>query len=175
MIPDTLIPVYTKLFNYCLTTNTIPDEWKSAVVMPLYKNKGNRNDMKNYRGISILTPVSKVFERLLSIQITNYFDSNKLFYTGQHGFRKNHSCETALHELISDLNHSKNQKLISLLLFIDFRKAFDCLDSNLLLTKLFHYGFNTSSLNLIANYFSNRSQITKLDTSSSNSLYTCLD
>ena len=170
LIPDTLIPVYNNLFNYCLTTNTIPDEWKSAVVTPLYKNKGSRTDMKNYRGISILTPISKVFERLLSNQITEYFDKNKLFYSGQHGFRKNHSCETALHELISDLNDSKNNKLISLLLFIDFRKAFDCVDSNILLSKLFHYGFDTSSLFLIANYFSNRSQITKLGKLTSTSL-----
>ena len=126
--------------------------------------------MKNYRGISILNPISKVFERLLSNQITKYFDNNKLFYSGQHGFRRNHSCETALHELISDLNESKDKKLISLLLFIDFRKAFDCLDTKLLLSKLFHYGFDTSSINLIANYFSNRSQITKLGKITSSSL-----
>ena len=66
--------------------------------------------------------------------MTRYFDKNKLFYSGQHGFRRNHSCETALHELISDLNESKDKKLISLLLFIDFRKAFDCLDTKLLLS-----------------------------------------
>ena len=92
------------------------------------------------------------------------------FLTGQHSFRKNHSCETALHELISDLNLSKDKKLISLLLFIDFRAAFDCVDTDLLLTKLFHYGFSTSALRLVADYFHNRTQITKIGKESSKSL-----
>ena len=162
LVPHILIPVFTKLFNFCLISNSIPEEWKSAVVTPLYKNKGSRSDPNNYRGISVLSPVSKVFEKLLSSQISDYFNNKNLFYSGQHGFRSNHSCETALHELLSDINNGKDKKLISLLLFIDFRKAFDTVDSNLLLTKLFHYGFDTSSLKLIANYFSNRSQYTKL-------------
>jgi hypothetical protein len=92
-----------------------------------------------------------------------------LFTPHQHGFRKNHSCESALHELISDINKARNKKLITMLLFIDFKKAFDTVDSSLLLTKLFHYGFNTSSLLLIANYFSNRQQKTKIDNLTSNS------
>ena len=167
LIPDILIPIYTNLFNYCIVTNTIPDEWKSAVVTPLFKNKGSKTEMKNYRAISVLSPISKVFERLLSNQITRYFESNNLFYSGQHGFRRHHSCETALHELISDLNSSKDKKLISLLFFIDFRQAFDCVDSSLLLSKLFHYGFDTSSLILIANYFTNRNQVTKIGNVSS--------
>ena len=62
---------------------------------------------------------------------------SKLFIV-QHGLRDNHSCETALHELISDLNKTKEKKLISLLLFIDFRKAFDLVDPQLLLHKLQH-------------------------------------
>lgn len=169
LIPDILIPIYTKLFNYCIVSHTIPDEWKSAVVTPLFKNKGSKTELKNYRGISVLSPISKVFERLLSDQITKYFDTNNLFYSGQHGFRRNHSCETALHELISDLNLSRDKKLIALLFFIDFRQAFDCVDSSLLLCKLFHYGFDTSSLNLIANYFSNRNQVTKIGNVSSDS------
>jgi len=90
--------------------------------------------------------MAKIFEKILSLQINNYFESNKLFTPHQHGFRKGHSCETSLHELISDLNKPRDKKLSSLLLFIDFKKAFDTEDSNLLLTKLFHYGFDTASL-----------------------------
>lgn len=77
-----LIPIIplTKLFNYCLSSNSIPDEWKATIVSPLYKNKGSRSDMNNYRGISIKAPVSKIFEKLLTIQITNYFDNKDLFF-----------------------------------------------------------------------------------------------
>ena len=162
LIPHILIPIYTKLFNFCITTNTFPEEWKSAVVTPLYKNKGSRTDLNNYRGISILSPVSKIFEKLISHQITDYFENSNIFNDGQHGFRKGHSCETALHELLSDLNESRDKKLISLLLFIDFRKAFDTVDSELLLKKLFHYGFDNGALSLITNYFKNRNQVTKI-------------
>ena len=84
-------------------------------------------------------------------------------FEGQHGFRNGHSCETALHELISELNKNKNKTLISLLLFIDFRKAFDLVDSKKLLRKLFHYGFDKSALDLIANYFTDRFQTIKYD------------
>lgn len=86
---------------------------------------------------------------------------NELFYNGQHGFRSSHSCETALHELLSDVNKNRDKRLITMLLFIDFRKAFDLVDSKTLLKKLFHYGLDNNALKLIANYFSNRSQAVK--------------
>ena len=66
---------------------------------------------------------------------------NNILFKCRHGFCSGHSCETALHELISDLNVNRNKKLIKILLFIDFKKAFDLVDSKMLLRKLFHYGF----------------------------------
>ena len=159
---DKLSPILLQIFNNCLTSGLIPDEWKTALVTPLFKNKGKRNDMNNYRGISVLPPISKIFERLLASQISKYFEVNKIFFSGQHGFRKSFSCETALHELISDVNEIRDKKSIALLLFIDFKKAFDTVDSDLLISKLFHYGFDNNSLNLIRNYFINRSQIVKI-------------
>ena len=74
---------------------------------------------------------------------------------------KGHSCETVLHELLSDLNIARDKRKIVMLLFIDFRKAFDTVDSNLL-----HYGFDNDSLRLISNYFKNREQIIKQSVSS---------
>ena len=108
-----------------------------------------------------MPPLAKVFEKILSFQITDFFNSTNLFNDNQHGFRNCHSCETTLHELLSDINKSREKSLSSLLLFIDFKKAFDTVDSNLLLTKLFHYGFDTDALLLVANYFKDRNQITK--------------
>ena len=113
--------------------------------------------MNNYRGISVLPPIAKIFEKILAMQITIYLKLNNILFSGQHGFRNGHSCETALHK-----------QLINLLLFIDFRKAFDLIDSRLLLRKLFHYGFDTSALNLIANYFTDRFQTVKFNNKKSN-------
>jgi hypothetical protein len=141
------VPILTKLFNHCIDIEKFPIEWKSAIVTPLFKNKGDRD----YRGISVLPPIAKIFEKLLAMQITTFLNLNKNTFAGQHGFRNGHSCETALHELISLVKINRDKRLISLLLFIDFRKAFDLVDSRLLLRKLFHYGFDASALNLIAN------------------------
>jgi hypothetical protein len=81
----------------------------------------------------VLPPIGKIFEKILASQISDYFDENKLFFVGQHGFRSGYSCETALHELLTDVNCARDKRLITLLLFIDFRKAFDLVDSNILL------------------------------------------
>jgi hypothetical protein len=78
------------------------------------------------------------------MQISIYLNLNNILFSGQHGIRNGHSCETVLHELISYLNENRNSRAISLLLFIDFRKAFDLVDSKKLLRKLFHYGFDNS-------------------------------
>ena len=133
------------------------------MVTPLYKGKGLESDLNSYRGISVLPPIAKIFEKILAKQISIYLNLNNILYNGQHGFRSGHSCETALHELISDLNINRNQKLISILLFIDFRKAFDLVDSRKLLLKLLHYGFDNSALKLIGNYFQDRYQTVKFD------------
>lgn len=132
------------------------DEWKSAVVTPLYKSKEDKCDLNNYRGISILSPFAKIFEKILATQVIDYLNEFSILCLDQHGFRDSHSCESALHELITDLNNSRDNELCSLLLFIDFRKAFDLVDSNLLIRKLQHLGFDMNSLDLIRNLVHHR-------------------
>jgi hypothetical protein len=112
----------SSLINYCLSSNQIPDDWKTAVVTPLYKHKGDKSNCNNYRGILVLPPFSKLFEKYVAGQILDYFIDNKLFYSKQHGFRPSHSCETALHEIITNCLNNMDNGLINLLLFIDFKK-----------------------------------------------------
>ena len=114
--------------------------------------------MNKYKGILYLT--IKLYEKLLAQKIQYYFDSNKLFYTCQHGFRKGHKCETALHELLSDLNVARDLRKIVVLLFIEFRKV-DTVDSTLLIQKLLHYVFDNDSLRLVSSYFCDRKQLIK--------------
>jgi len=104
----------------------------------------------------------KYLKKYSMSSIVTYLDKQSILFAGQHGFRKGHSCETALHELISDLNVARDSWLISMLLFIDYRKAFDSVDSNLLLLKLFLYDFTNSALALVGDYFKGRSQCTKV-------------
>ena len=126
---------------------------------PLYKVKGTRNDINSYRSISILSPFARLFERCIADQINSYFEDNNLLFNGQHGL---HAGQ------FTSAKHSNTDKhLIYLLLFVDFRKAFDPVDSNLLLRKLFHYGFNNNALRLIINYFNDRYQVTKIGSATS--------
>lgn len=134
------------------------------------QKKGELEDVNNYRDISVISPVEKIFEKILATQIIEYVNKENLIFSGQHGFRNNHSCETALHELISDMNKIRSNREIGLFLFIDFRKAFNLVDPKLLLHKLKKYGFNHQAIQLITNYFNNRSQMVKYDNHISASL-----
>lgn len=158
-----LAPIITYMFNKCLNENKIPNDWKTAVVTPLYKNKGENSDINNYRGISVIPPIAKVFEKILANQIVEFLEQNKILTNDQHGFRTSHSCETALHQIISHMNEVLSNRQIGLYLFVDFKKAFDTVDSNLLLFKLKLYGFDEKSINLISDYFSDRKQYVKIN------------
>ena len=91
-------------------------------------------------------------------------------FVDQHGFRTNHSCETAFHSIIDNRKVSVSQKKVNLALFIDFKKAFDLINPRLLFLKLFHYGFDNNSLALLTDYFKDRKQITKIGSKSSSRL-----
>jgi len=154
--------VLNELFNVCIDRGCVPDEFKYAMVTPLYKGKGDNNSLDNYRGISVLPPIAKVFEKIVSKRIIHYFESNKLFFSNQHGFRSNHSCETALLSIIDRLKNNMNKNKINLALFIDFKKAFDLINPKLLIIKLMNYGFDNNAIHLFMDYFKNRMQITKI-------------
>jgi hypothetical protein len=95
-----LTPLIKDLFNTCIDSCSIPDDWKLAIVTPIFKKKGSNEDMNNYRGISVISPIAKLFEKVLAEQIITYLNENNMLFSGQHGFRNEHSCETALHEII---------------------------------------------------------------------------
>ena len=153
-----LTPFLCKLSNDCITSSSLLDEWKLSIVSPLYKGKGNNDCFDNYRGISVLSLIAKIFETIISSQMVDYFDKNNLFSSSQHGFRSNHSCETAILSIVDHWKSNIDKKLINLAIFIDFKKAFDLVQPKLLFTKLFHYGFGNNSLMLMNNYFTDRYQ-----------------
>ncbi len=96
------------------------------IFTPLYKNKSaDISDTNNYRVI-YLPPIAKVFEKILASQIVNYLNFNHILFSGQNGFRNGHSCESALHEVISDMFMTLIRRLIRLYLLLDFTKALAC-------------------------------------------------
>ena len=152
-----------QMFNSCIDQNVFIKECNDAVLTPLYKSKGDSCDVNNYRGISVLPPVYMIFEKLLSNRLRAFFENNNLLYHGQHGSRAAHSCETAIHEIVSSCLKNMDEKLINLLLFIDFKNAFDMKDQLLLLNKLANYGIGNNALKILVNYFSDRFQMAILN------------
>ena len=153
----------TDLFNLCLSSGSIPDDWKVAFLTPIYKGKGSKSSLDKYRPISILSPISKVFENLLSIQLRQFFESNGIFSSSQFGFRKFLSCEIALYSMLDRWVVALDDRKYVIAIFFDLSKAFDTIDHELLLLKLTRYGFSSLSINLIRSYLSNRLSITTFD------------
>jgi hypothetical protein len=151
-----LSPALTSLFNRCVQTNSIPDEWKTAHVTPIYKGKGNKSSLDNYRPISILSPVAKAFEGILGQKLRRYFESNNLLHEDQHGFREGRSCHLALNTFVDYAKRKLDSKKHVIAIFLDFSKAFDTIDHQLLMIKLEKYGFSPNALELMKNYLSNR-------------------
>ena len=88
----------------------VTNNWKYAIISPLRKGKGALDELDNYRGISILKWIAKLFERVFCSQISSYFDGNSLFVNQQHSLRTNHSCETADHSIIDNWKVSVSKK-----------------------------------------------------------------
>ena len=131
--------------------------FKDAKVLPVFKS-GDPSDPSNYRPISILSTLSKPLEKHLKQSLLSYFTAHKLFHPNQSGFRENHSCHTALTNLIEQWQLNINSDLLTGSVFVDFAKAFDTIDHNLLLRKLTIYGLSPQTLKLIASFLTNRRQ-----------------
>ena len=157
-ISGCISPILITLFNKCLKEGYFPDELKVAKVYPLFKNKGVINEISNYRPISMLSIFSKLFEKLIHQKIYEYLDENNIINDNQFGFRPSHSTTHALIGATENLYKSLDSNLHTLGIFIDFSKAFDTVNHNILCSKLEHYGIQDNMLNLINSYLTSRQQ-----------------
>ena len=156
-VKDEISPILTSIFNQSVQQGSFPQLLKQAKVIPLYKQKEDYL-FSNYRPVSLLSSVSKVFERIMYNQMYTYFTQLKVFYKSQYGFRQFHSTELATLELVDRITHSMDKNLLPINIYLDLSKAFDTLDHNILLYKLRYYGFKADSLNLMRDYLCNRTQ-----------------
>ena len=146
--------------NSAIKSSNFPNSLKLADITPLHK-KGRKDNKENYRPVSILPTLSKIFERILFEQMSGFFDN--FLSEQQCRFRKRYSIQHCLLNLLEKWKRSVDKGKSFGALLADLSKTFDCLDHELLTAKLNAYGFDLPALRLIHDYLSNRKQQTKID------------
>ena len=129
-----LMPCLVHIINLSLQTGIFPDALKRAKVIPLHKG-GSKLEIENYRPISILPLFLKIFEKIVHKRLYDHLMKTGMLSEDQFGFRKGHSTSDAVHSLCDTVNKCFERGEIPLTVFIDFRRAFDTVDFNILLKR----------------------------------------
>lgn len=160
-----ILPYITHILNTIITTSSFPEKWKHAKIIPVPKSN------TEYRPIAILSFLSKVLEKILHHQISDFIHENNLMSDMQSGFRPNHSCVTALIDVTENIRRELDDGKVNFLILLDHSKAFDTVDHQLLCTKLrYIFNFSSTSTKLISSYLTNRSQSVYVNNTTSNPL-----
>lgn len=156
-----ILPFVTHIINVCLDECIFPNAWKQALVQPIPK-KHIPEELKDLRPISVLPTLSKVLERVVDTQLRSHILNYNILPDVQSGFRPLHSCETALLNVTDDILRATDRKQVTILVLIDFSKAFDTLNHELLFAILKSIGMSNKVINFFRSYLENRTQKVKI-------------
>lgn len=159
----------THILNLCIQNSVWPDALKEAEVVPIYKT-GDKKLATNYRPISLISNIAKIFEKLIHNRLYSFFFNNNILSSNQFGFKKNVGTKDALSHAINTIveNIDKNKKVIGT--FLDLSKAFDTVKHCILLEKLNRYGIRGTALEFMKSYLTNRKQKVKIQGQYSNEI-----
>lgn len=156
-----VVPVVSYLANVCFELGEFPKSLKQSVITPVFKS-GDREEVGNYRPISVLTAISKILEKLINNRLINYFNKFNILSKSQFGFRRGLSTEDAVTALASLITDQVDKKFKCLTVFLDLQKAFDTVSIPILINKLENVGIRDKSLALLSSYLQNRTQRVKI-------------
>ena len=149
--------ILAELFNMCLKESCFPDCWKVSSVVPVFKNVGERSTAKNYRPVSLLSVVSKVFEKLVNNRIADHLEKCGIFSDFQHGFTPSQSTVDLLLTIVTDkIARTFKRSGATRAVALDISKAFDRVRHAGLLHKLKYYGISGQKFALISSFLSSR-------------------
>ena len=162
---DFIAPILTKAINTSIEVNIFPENAKTATVIPLDKGKLDKNDISNFRPVSVLNVFSKIYELVIQEQLTKQVDQFLSPYIS--AYRKNYSTQHVLIRLVENWKEKLDQNFYVGALITDLSKAFDCIPHDLLIAKLSSYGFSRNSLCYINSYLKNRKQCVRINNTKS--------
>ena len=155
-------PIRKHIIYDSFHTGNFPSSLKIAKVTPIHKS-GDKNQLSNFRPISILPLLSKIIEKLVFKQVLNFLEKYNLLHNNQYGFRPNRSTTQAILDNLHFIYDSLDSNHTVISLFLDFSKAFDCIDHKILLSKLHFYGFRGIANAWFESYLSGRYQLVSIN------------
>ena len=167
-VSNIISPLLAEIINKSLCSGYFPSMFKTARVIPLHKG-GSKNDLNNYRPISILPLMSKIFEKIVYKQLYCYLEHFNLLSPAQFGFRSNRSTVQAVMDHLEYVYNNLDEGNSVLSIFMDFSKAFDCLDHEILLDKLVSFGIRGIANQWFKSYLSDRQQFVSVNDINSDS------
>ena len=162
-----IAPYLSRLLNFVFTEGIFPRNCKTARITPIYKS-GAKEEMNNYRPISILTCFAKIIEKILLVRLSSFFKKHNVIYENQYDFQSNISTSHAMLDVVTSSYDNIDDHFYTELAFVDLKKAFNTVSHNILLTKLNNYGIRGVAYTLIRSYLDNRQQLVSINQSQSN-------
>ena len=157
LIKNDIAKPLSDIINLSFCTGTFPTKLKIAKVIPVFK-KDSLLNCSNYRPISLLSNIDKIFEKLMYTRVIDFLEKSRSIYPLQFGFRKHHSTNDALLNITENIRSSLDKGQFACGIFVDLQKAFDTVDHAILLKKLEHYGIRGIGNSWFKSYLTNRSQ-----------------
>ena len=166
-INEVIAPIICDLFNSSIMEGNFPEILKIAEILPIHKS-GPRSNLNNYRPISLLSTLSKIFEKLMCTRLKNHLFFNNVLHDNQFGFRTNCSTSDAIAQFLDGCYDSLNCRKVTVSVFLDLSKAFDTLDHKILVQKLYHIGIRGALLEWFESYLKSRKQRVTIGAAKSN-------
>ena len=151
----------SNISNESFALGIFPDHMKLAMITPIFKG-GSKLDVSNYRPVSVLPTISKVLEKLMLTRLTEYLEKSKIIYEHQFGFQKNRSTTLAVLDLNTRITKALDRGNYAASVFLNFAKAFDMVNHQILLSKLENYGIRGPAKDWFESYLKSRHQIVKI-------------